>query len=328
MTQLPEHLTPERWLEICHAELQNTFLTFDGYMMVSAVFGLLDDETGVMYYINAEHPYVALYREGRASFVENDLSLRKLGVEGFEDELRVKILQLQRDDIVIIGSDGRDDIHIGMDKNGNRIINEDETMFLRHVERGSGDLQGIEESILKSGELTDDLTLMRIGYKEDFPALVDDPPPELAEHLNQAHLALQEKEYEAALVAFAKAHALSPNDPEIISQLARLCIVTKEFRKAAEYCESYVSLNPGDTKFFLYTAKVFKQLGNLKKAADYSERYRLREPSAPENLFLLADIYRQMKMPERAWKFLQQGLRIAPEHKWGLRLSQKMGSSK
>ncbi|HQI21284.1 MAG TPA: 7TM diverse intracellular signaling domain-containing protein, partial [Leptospiraceae bacterium] len=37
---------PERWLKECFLELQNTFVSFDGTMLISAVVGLADEATG------------------------------------------------------------------------------------------------------------------------------------------------------------------------------------------------------------------------------------------------------------------------------------------
>lgn len=47
-------------------------------MLISMVIGLVDEATGLMYYINAEHPSMALYRDGEARFLDTDI-LRKLG---------------------------------------------------------------------------------------------------------------------------------------------------------------------------------------------------------------------------------------------------------
>ncbi|MBP6738990.1 MAG: SpoIIE family protein phosphatase, partial [Leptospiraceae bacterium] len=35
-----------------------------GSMLMSLVFGLIDERTGVMYFLNAEHPDMVLYRDG------------------------------------------------------------------------------------------------------------------------------------------------------------------------------------------------------------------------------------------------------------------------
>ncbi|MCX7997508.1 MAG: SpoIIE family protein phosphatase, partial [Leptospiraceae bacterium] len=53
--------SPERWLKDCFKELQSIFVSFDGSMIISAIVGLVDEETGTLYYINAEHPWAVLY---------------------------------------------------------------------------------------------------------------------------------------------------------------------------------------------------------------------------------------------------------------------------
>ncbi|MCB1317834.1 MAG: SpoIIE family protein phosphatase, partial [Leptospiraceae bacterium] len=48
-----QNKAPEVWLRDCYYELQNVFISFDGSMFISVVMGLLDEISGVMYYINA-----------------------------------------------------------------------------------------------------------------------------------------------------------------------------------------------------------------------------------------------------------------------------------
>ena len=55
---------PERWLKNAFIELHKVFETFDGSMLISLVFGLVDDDSGLVYLINAEHPWSVLYRQG------------------------------------------------------------------------------------------------------------------------------------------------------------------------------------------------------------------------------------------------------------------------
>ncbi|MCB1158303.1 MAG: cache domain-containing protein, partial [Leptospiraceae bacterium] len=69
---------PELWLKNLYLDLNQLFKTFDGSMLISAAIGLIDELTGVMYYLNAEHPWPVLYRDGVASFLEDNLSLRKV----------------------------------------------------------------------------------------------------------------------------------------------------------------------------------------------------------------------------------------------------------
>ncbi|MCB1179847.1 MAG: SpoIIE family protein phosphatase, partial [Leptospiraceae bacterium] len=136
----PSNRTPEQWLKSCFVELQNVFVSFDGSMLISVVMGLVDESTGMLFYINAEHPWVILYRDNIASFLEDSLSMRKIGMIGLDGDLQVKTFHLQPEDSLLIGSDGRDDLLLRINEKGERIINEDENLFLRTVEEGKGDL--------------------------------------------------------------------------------------------------------------------------------------------------------------------------------------------
>ena len=153
---------PERWLKNAFVELNDVFCSFNGSMLLSLILGLIDDESGLFYFINAEHPWAILYRDGIADFLERDLELRKLGTEKIDDQVRVKTFQMKLGDSIILGSDGRDDILTSVDKNGEMMINHDESQILRHIERASGQLPGTYKSLRKAGELIDDLSLLKI----------------------------------------------------------------------------------------------------------------------------------------------------------------------
>lgn len=155
-------MTPEEWITEVYEEIHGVFSAFNGTMCISCVVDLIDEETGKMYYFNAEHPFQVLYRNGKASFIEEELKLRKLGLAS-EYPFEVQTFQLEPGDIVIAGSDGRDDIEIGTEE-GIRIINEDEYLFLQVVEEANGDLQAIYAGIKKRGKITDDISLLKIHF--------------------------------------------------------------------------------------------------------------------------------------------------------------------
>ena len=56
-----------------------------------------------------------LYRDGKASFLEEDVPIRKLGTTIITAHVNVKIAQLEAGDAVVLGSDGRDDLDFGID---------------------------------------------------------------------------------------------------------------------------------------------------------------------------------------------------------------------
>ena len=162
-------LSPEEWLRQTFLELNQVFLGLNGSMLMSIVLSILHDRTGQFWFMNAEHPWVVLYRDGKASFLDKELHQHKLGSQEaveIRDKLYIERFQLQPGDIVISGSDGRDDIRIG-DEDGVRVINEDETLFLEHVEKGEGNLEKIATVIQEWGELTDDFSLLKILYLAD-----------------------------------------------------------------------------------------------------------------------------------------------------------------
>ncbi|WP_082281099.1 SpoIIE family protein phosphatase [Leptospira kirschneri] len=159
---LHQNKKPEKWLEEAFLELQKIFESFDGSMYISIVLGLVEENTGLLYYINAEHPWTVLYRNGVASYIEEELTLRKIGIPENEEHLVIKNFQMLPGDTIMIGSDGRDDLLIG--KEENRVINEDQNQFLKRVEEGNADLRKIYEKILKFGVILDDLSLLKVTY--------------------------------------------------------------------------------------------------------------------------------------------------------------------
>ncbi|MDX1958065.1 MAG: SpoIIE family protein phosphatase [Leptospiraceae bacterium] len=156
--------SPEEWITQTILELNNMFLAFGGSMLVSLFIGLLDEISGELLFANAEHPYSVLYRDAKASFLESNLNMRKLGTEEIP-VVKVMKTQLSSGDIILVGSDGRDDLELKGD-NGERFINEDENLFLRIVEESEGNLLRIARIIKEKGNIIDDLSLISVKFKE------------------------------------------------------------------------------------------------------------------------------------------------------------------
>ena len=299
---------PEQWLKDCFVELQNIFVSFEGTMMLSAIIGLIEDETGMMYFLNAEHPWLVLYRNDKAAFMEHELFLRKIGIAGLEGKIRIETFRLQPGDVVLVGSDGRDDIAVGVDSEGKRLINEDETLFLRNVEAGRGIPEEIEKEIRARGEVTDDLTLMRISYKEDAALSSHGPEPE---GLTRVRSLIAEREFEQVRAACTAMLTEYPDHPQVLGSLALSLLSLKDFKPAAAACERYLDLCPWDAEFLYYTARALKRTGQYHAAADFGERLRLRNREHLKNLLNLADTYRLNRNYERAAALLEEA-RILP----------------
>lgn len=307
---------PERWLKDTYQELQDVFVSFDGSMLLSAVLGLIDDDTGTMYYINAEHPWVVLYRDNKASFIENELLLRKIGFQNTEFNFAhfyIKVFQMRPGDIIIIGSDGRDDILYGKGDSGERIINEDEKEFLKRVEEGKGDLNGIENAILSKGELTDDFSLIRLAYKEK-ESLQREHEENHMEEVKNALKLYKDGKIKDSIIAFQELLQTNPTHAISLRELSKLYIKNKEFEKAIDFSEKYIHLNPHDTEFLYYIAYSYKQVRNFKLAIDYSERLRLREPKNEKNLLLLGELYIHIGNLNRAKEILNYLIELNPKN--------------
>lgn len=321
ITTAVQDQSPERWMKNAFLELHKVFEAFDCSMMVSMVLGLIDDESGLLYYINAEHPFSILYRGGRAAFTESETHLLKLGSPNLAQAggLAIRTLQLEPGDVLIVGSDGRDDILLKEDGR-EPFMNEDETMILRHVEKAGGNLDALFEELSHTGDVTDDLTFVRIGYRENGSKADASPPTaELLRLLNEAKLAATEQNHKSALALLEAAHRQDPKRPEVLRRLALAYVKMEMFDQAAETAREYTEIRPGDTEFLYLTSYSLRKMKQLKMAADFGERVRLRNPRHIRNLINLADIYAVDGNAERASMLLQLALDLDPSNAGALR---------
>ncbi|MCR9144486.1 MAG: AAA family ATPase [bacterium] len=158
-------LDPAVWVVRSFQELHQVFESFRGYMMMSVMLGIIEDDTGRIHMVNGDHPPAVLYRDGRASFLDEIPITHKLGAYWYRRNVVNHEFQLSKGDVVLLGSDGRDDLVVGHDEAGEFQMNEDADLFLRAVEAGQGDVEAIFEEVRKSGEIKDDLSLMSIAYR-------------------------------------------------------------------------------------------------------------------------------------------------------------------
>jgi tetratricopeptide (TPR) repeat protein/HAMP domain-containing protein len=319
---------PESWLTEIYEELHRVFVSFDGSMLISAVIALIDAETGAMYYINAEHPWTACYRNGKAEFTEDELTLRKIGTMVFGTDAIIRTKQLQSKDVIFLGSDGRDDIMTGVNaETGQRIINEDELRFLRCIEEADGNLDRLVEAIEKDGELTDDFTLIRIEWTK--PPLV--APPDFEAVRSSANKAFAEKDFPRAIQLLRKAMYLYP-DPEVIERLVachRERGETQEIIQTYQYGLKNLPLN--ETLLYNMVNESRRMVRDLldgskkgkedtKKASSYiqlaidsGERLLNTNPRHFKGLLHVADCYRMLRRFNDAKALLARAREIVPD---------------
>ena len=306
---------PEQFIRNTYYELQRVFEGFNGTMMVSLVFGVIDENNGMIYYINAEHPWSVLYRKGSSTFLEDQLLIRKLGVDlDYSPLFKIKTFKMTKDDIIIIGSDGRDDFLI-MDGKGNSSLNEDEKFFLSLVEESNGDIDKIHQLILSMGELTDDLSLLSIAYvnspdrdDELFPEQITACLKSIREHESSGNT-------EKAIDRCGEALAQYKSSTRLLKKKNSLLVNTKQYEAALPGLESYHELNPEDTKTLYLLSYVLWKNRMMKKAAESAERLMLREPENVTYLLHFARVSLSMKNFIEADKILDRIFKLDPDNK-------------
>ncbi len=280
---------PERWLKECFQEIHNVFVSFDGHMLLSSIMGLVDEETGTLYYINAEHPWIVLYRDGIANFLEKEHSLRKIGfTEMSGDEVVIQVYPMKPGDVLFIGSDGRDDLLISNTLDV-RVINDDESLFLKHVREGKGDLEEIYKSMLTTGELTDDMSLLRIGFLEEtnLSQKESNKNKSYYQRLGEGIQAYREGNWDNAIISLEVALESEPEDLYCLRELSKLYMKSKKYEKAIDLAHRYLKLNPGDTDFLFYIAFAHKQKETLNWRKVFLKDFDLVDPKNLKSLLCL-----------------------------------------
>ncbi|MEQ9363319.1 MAG: SpoIIE family protein phosphatase, partial [Leptospirales bacterium] len=291
--------------------LNSIFDSFNGSMLVSIALGVVDDETGTLYYVNAEHPWTVLYRQGRAAFIEDDAYFRKLGMADPETPFFVRTLQLEPGDVLIAGSDGRDDLVLPGD-DGQMMMCEDERLFLKIVEQADGDLEAIRGNLLERGEFSDDLSLIRVAYHPS-PRQIGGPEKardrELA--LRQARSFARQENWPASIERLLQADA--PNgDPSLRRELVRSYSGAKDYQAASKTALAYMESRPHDFDMLVAASRLCKKANQLDTAIDQAERACLRNPQHLPTLILLSELYARTGQYERAAGFLDMAESRAP----------------
>lgn len=159
-TERPE---PEQWLRDCYRELQEVFQTFAGRMSSSAIVGLIHARTGAGLYVNASHPPPVLLQGSFARLVHDTRSPLLGAASGSGAEPGINRFQLQAGDMLLLGSDGREDVIADSNDARSRCLLSPE-LFPEIVARSHGDLERIVLRLEDLGHLADDLSLLRIEF--------------------------------------------------------------------------------------------------------------------------------------------------------------------
>lgn len=340
--------TPEEWLSSVYEEFNSVFKSFNGTMVISATVFVVDDESGEAWYFNAEHPFSVLYRNGKASFIETELQLRKLGLDS-EIPFQIRRFQFLPGDILVLGTDGRDDIDLTPQEDF-RTINEDEELFLSYVEAAKGDIHQIEAILLTKGELTDDISLLRLDFQpnQGESSMPDAPEKDGIQILEESHSLidgtagdlfqasdeerwedqfttvnayeegrklLKSGDVDSAIELMYKAYSNDQSDPKLNKLLSLLTFKGRDYDRAVQVLEKYLDQDPNASEFWYYLAIAQKKVGEISKAIHASlKSYELKADFMP-NLLSLADLYRLQEDLDKSRKIAEQARKIEPDNK-------------
>jgi HAMP domain-containing protein len=302
--------SPERWLYDCYLELQNVFLSFDGSMLVSAIIGLIDNISGTVYCLNADHPRMVLYRDELGSFCFNEIHINKLGMETPMEDFKISVLQMENGDSLFLGSDGRDDILIESDSG--EVLNEDENKFLEFVNQSHGDLDKLEFYIINSGKMIDDLSLMKVHFntptKNRLP--YNDKIENYFSNFYKGEIEEEKRNFDLAIDYYNKCLQYVPDDAPSLKKIAKMHERLKNYEKTIESCLKYFSINPSETNFLYILSYYSRLLNRYEDSIEFGERYRLRDPSNIDNLNNLIISYQEIGNTDRAGRIQELLLTI------------------
>jgi len=162
--------------------------------------------------------------------------------------------------VLFLGSDGRDDLQIGTHE-GARTINENERLFLDIVQEANGRLGRVVELVRASGELTDDLSLMRVGFHEPAEA-------ERAQAQEAAFDLYRARHYAEAAGRMRELLSSSPQDPELLFMVSLCYKHLKQIPAATEMGERLHSLQPDRIANLVNLADNYRILGDFDRSRE------------------------------------------------------------
>ncbi len=330
-------MKPEDWLTDIYNEVNSVFKSFNGTMVISATVVLIEEKSGEMFYFNAEHPATILYRDGKASFIEQELLLRKLGQES-EFDFKVYKYQLMPGDVIILGSDGRDDIDLTPEAE-TRTINEDEFAILKTIEHTNGNIFEIEEVLKSQGTITDDLSFLRVDFQpqttgEEIQNIQEQPISsrfeeqeleireededsqqfDLAEVYQQSKRLYREGQVNEALNVLMKAHSVEPNNQKLNKLLGLMSFKGKDYATAVDVLSQYLQMDPDTEEMWYYLSLSQKKMGRYLSSLEASKRVYQLHPDNVNNLVNLSDLNRLTGKYEEAREFSEKALALDPEN--------------
>ncbi len=195
-------------------------------------------------------------RNKEAFFLNPQNNLSKLGLMTKKKSLFIHTYQLQQEDILFLGSDGKDDIEL---PNGN--MNENEFFFLDILNQSNYTLNDIYKLIQLKGNIKDDLSLLKIKVLEK-PSI------------ENQKLMIRKK--------------------EILNLMAKNHLSIEVYEKIFQELKYYINLVPLDNKMLSLYAQIAFKLNQFDEVIETIERLLMREPQNPSFLLIANKFYNKL----------------------------------
>lgn len=252
-----QNLHPEQWLKTLYIDLNKTFQTFQGSMMVSLVMGLVDPSNNIVYFINCEHPTPILIRNNKAEFIQEKFYYHKIGSTIEEDSIAIQTIIMRKSDIFICGSDGKDDIiYQGQ-------LNEKKELFLELLEQNDHNILHTFDFILNQTILKDDISLLWFQTKKQNPIELNSSfYYDKREKIKQYY---KNKKWDLAFQLSKEYIQKIPIDNNILFILVNSAYHLGYYLEAKDYLECLISRNPNHSHYLNLLSKIEKKLQLLDK---------------------------------------------------------------
>ncbi|MDX1957013.1 MAG: SpoIIE family protein phosphatase [Leptospiraceae bacterium] len=274
---------PEKWLKEAFLELQMVMASFEGAMYATTLLGLIDEATGVLYFINAQHPNPIIYRDGKATYLTAKSSYSRLGYylqfdwEEINNDIIVSSFRLKENDILFCGSDGKDDLVVGQSESGKREINNDESMFPRVIEESKGVLNDIFTILNEQGEIIDDVSILKISYTNELS--LESNKKVLNQILSDLKLSLENHNYTKCLEILFSYDSEVKKNPSFAKIISKIYFNLKNYKSAINAGLEYLSYDPLDDSITYLVSVAYRKLKQFNQARNLSEILVLRDPT-------------------------------------------------
>ncbi|WP_164476958.1 SpoIIE family protein phosphatase [Leptospira kmetyi] len=239
-----EFRNPENWLFLLYRNLQAVFESFDGSMLVSGILSLYRISSGDLFFLNCEHPQIVLVRNGKAVYLREDEVLRKIGFPDSDLKVKIEHFKLLPGDTILYGSDGREDLYIQDSScSSEKQKSSEPGLFFDLVEKEIPDLDKLEDKILEIGELSDDLSFLKIQAA---------PETNFEEELSRCRILIrqgneffQKEEFQKACFHYARASLLRPGDLKLARMVLLLAKKSQNFKLIRFFSEKILLRTDG-----------------------------------------------------------------------------------